>query len=383
MKVLHLCLSAFFIDNYSYQENMLPKYHVKQGHEVTVIASLLSYDGKGKAIVLPHPSEYKDANGFNVIRLAYKKPQKWNRLFRHYIGLKDYLELIAPDIIFMHGTSFSDIAIVKQYKKHHNEVKLFADSHADYINSGRNWWSLHILHKVIWKHYTKLIEPYLVKCYGVTPLRCDFLKEVYGVKPSKVEYLPLGVDDELIPVDRKKTREEIRRELGVNDDSFLIFTGGKVDKRKNIHLLLDALECLNIPEVHVVICGVLTHEMEYLKEIINNNSNIHYLGWCDANRVMNCMIASDLACFPGTHSTLWEQSIGVGLPAVFKQWDKMEHVNVNGNCYLIKEGNVEQLKIVIRDLSSKGEDYMMLKKLSIEASKSFLYSEISKKAISW
>ena len=47
MKIVHLCLSAFFIDNYSYQENMLPKYHVKMGHKVTVIASIFSFNNEG------------------------------------------------------------------------------------------------------------------------------------------------------------------------------------------------------------------------------------------------------------------------------------------------------------------------------------------------
>ena len=27
MKIVHLCLGCFYIDNYSYQENMLPKFH--------------------------------------------------------------------------------------------------------------------------------------------------------------------------------------------------------------------------------------------------------------------------------------------------------------------------------------------------------------------
>jgi hypothetical protein len=44
MKVVHLCLGCFYIDNYSYQENMLPKYHKLAGHEVSVVASLVSFD---------------------------------------------------------------------------------------------------------------------------------------------------------------------------------------------------------------------------------------------------------------------------------------------------------------------------------------------------
>lgn len=72
MKIVHLCLSAFFIDNYSYQENILPKYHVKMGHVVTVIASLFTYNKEGKGCMLEGYTEYDDRNGYHVVRLPYK-----------------------------------------------------------------------------------------------------------------------------------------------------------------------------------------------------------------------------------------------------------------------------------------------------------------------
>ena len=48
MRITHLCLACFFPDGYSYQENMLPKYHKKLGHDVSVIASLQTFDKNGK-----------------------------------------------------------------------------------------------------------------------------------------------------------------------------------------------------------------------------------------------------------------------------------------------------------------------------------------------
>ena len=44
MKILHLMLACFYIDKYSYQENYLPKYHKKQGHDVEIIASLFTFE---------------------------------------------------------------------------------------------------------------------------------------------------------------------------------------------------------------------------------------------------------------------------------------------------------------------------------------------------
>lgn len=380
MRILHLCLGNFFIDNYSYQENMLTKYHVLQGHDVAVIASLFTFDENGKGKELPSPNRYKDKNGFEVIRLAYKRPKKWNRFFRHYNGLESAIEEFCPDVIFSHNVSYGDTKLVRDYLVRHPEVRLFADNHADYVNSAKNWLSYHVKHRIIWRFYAKKLEPYMVRCYGVTPMRCRFLKEMYHIAPNKIEFLPMGVDDNAIPENREEVRNMVRRELGIDKHDTVIFTGGKIDRLKNTHVLISALEKMKNDHVHLVICGTLTPSMEHLRESIDANNHIHYLGWCDASRVMNCMVASDLACFPGTHSTLWEQAVGVGLPSVFKKWNEMEHVNVNGNCVFINGDNVGELADSLTNMIIP-TNFDILKKKAKEAARSFLYSEIARKAI--
>ena len=378
MKIVHLCISNFFIDNYSYQENMLTKYHVKMGHEVTVIASLVSFNKGWKPCLLPSPSVRMDDNGYKVIRLAYKEPLKLNRTLRRYENFYDTLAAEKPDVIFTHGVAMAEVNTLVRYLRKNPHVKLYGDHHGDYINSATNFWSKHVLHKIIWRHYAKKLEPYLTKCYGVTPMRCRFLKEMYHLNPDIIEFLPMGVDDEAIPENREEVRDSIRRELGVPEDAFLIMTGGKIDQRKNTHVLLEAIKRIDNPNLHLVICGVLAPEMEYLKEQFD--SRIHYLGWCNAQRVMDCMVASDMACFPGTHSTLWEQAVGVGLPAVLKRWDEMTHMDVNGNCVFVKGEDVDELQQVIENMLS--DDFYGKQKSKAEvAATSFLYSDIAKKAI--
>lgn len=378
MKVVHLCLSCFFIDNYSYQENMLPKYHVKMGHDVTVIASLVSFNKEGKPCLLPSPSVRMDEDGYKVIRLAYKEPVRINKVLRKYQGLYETLVAENPDVIFTHGVAFADAVVVVKYLKENPHVKLYGDHHGDYINSATNFWSKHVLHKIIWRHYAKMLEPYLTKCYGVTPMRCRFLKEMYHLNPRIIEFLPMGVDDEAIPSNRDEVRHSVRAELGVPDDAFLIMTGGKIDQRKNTHVLLEAIRGINNSNLHLVICGVLAPEMEYLKSQFN--AQVHYLGWCNAKRVMDCMVAADLACFPGTHSTLWEQAVGVGLPSVLKRWNEMTHMSVNDNCIFVKGEDVDELQQVLEKMLSKDFYGQQISKAEVAAT-SFLYSDIAKKAI--
>lgn len=380
MKIVHLAIDCFFIDGYSYQENVMMKYHVKMGHQVTVIASLVSFDEKGNKCLLPHPCEYMDPNGFKVIRLQYSSPIAVNRWLRKYKDFKKILEKEHPDIIFSHNLGYKDTSIVANYLKKHTHVKLFCDNHVDYINYGKKWIVRNVLNTGIRAKYAKKLIPYITASFGVTPMRCRYLKEVYGMPNSLVKFLPMGVDDEAIPLDRQNVRSQIRNILGIDKTDYVIFTGGKIDKLKNTHILIEALQQLNQPHIHLLICGVLTPEMEYLKKIIECRSNIHYLGWCNAEQVMSYMISSDIACFPGTHSTLWEQSVGVGIPGIFKLWKEIDHVNINGNARFVSGDNPKEICRTIKDTIDQIQNGN-LRDLCNTASLSFLYSEIAKRAI--
>ena len=382
-KIVHLCLGNFFIDGYSYQENILPKYHVKLGFEVTVIASMVSFDEHGKFCLLSNCGEYFDSNGFKIVRLPYKRglAYKLNKLFRYYEGTYECLEREKPDIIFIHNTTFGDAKEVVKYIKRHKNVKVYADSHVDWINSGHNFLSRQILHKIIWRHYTKLLLPYCKKVYGVLPIRCEYLNKVYKVPAEKIEYLPIGVDDDSIPTKetRMTVRAEIRKNLKINDTDFVIATGGKIDRFKHTLELMRVINKLKEARLHLLIFGTILPELENeFNGLLSDN--IHYVGWCNATQVTKYLLASDLACFPGTHSTLWEQSIGLSIPCIFRKWHGMEHVNVNGNCIYLEHSDEDEIKDAIMRILDK-DFYKRLLLNAQNASKKFLYSDIAKQSI--
>ena len=70
MKILHLCLSCFYIDDAGYQENQLVRQHVRDGHEVLVIASTETFDGRG-GLTYTEPKTYTGSDGARVIRIPY------------------------------------------------------------------------------------------------------------------------------------------------------------------------------------------------------------------------------------------------------------------------------------------------------------------------
>lgn len=385
MKVTHLCLGSFFVDNYSYQENMLPKYHKILGYDVSVIASLQSFDKNGKASFLENGSSYVNEYGIPVIRLDYKKGiQKINRKLKIYKDLYKVLEKENPNILFIHGCQFWDIRIVLRYIKKHKDIKIFIDNHCDYSNSATNFLSKYILHKILWRHMAKKIEPYTVKFYGVLPARVDFLINMYKLKKENVDLLVMGADDEKVKEAKNENiRINIRAKYNIKNDDFLIMTGGKIDAaKKQTLLLMEAVKKINNPKVKLIIFGSITEE---LKDKVNNlcdSDKVKYIGWIKAQDSYRYFAAADLVVFPGRHSVFWEQVAGLGIPMILKYWDGTSHVDLGGNVKFLYNDSMEEIKGTIEDLVNSKE-YEEMKKIAIENGMStFSYKDIAKRSIS-
>ena len=384
MKIVHLCLCSFFPDNYSYQENLLPKYHKKLGYDVEVIASTRSFDEQGKPCYLDNVGTYQNEYDIKVTRLPYKSNSKiWKRLKR-YIGVFDAISKAEPDILFIHGGQFLDIDQVVKFLKDHKDVTVFVDNHADFSNSATNWFSKNILHKIVWKHTEHQIEPYAKKFYGVLPVRVDFLKDIYGLPADKCELLVMGADDEL--VERAKTsgaRERIRKQYGISDSDFLIVTGGKIDQWKTQTLLLmQAVQNISNPSVRLIVFGSVTDE---LKEQVNNLSDsvkVQYIGWISSEDTYDYFEASDLVVFPGRHSVMWEQVTGQGKPMIVKDWPGTHHVDLGGNVIFLTEDSVGEIQEKIESLLSEPSKLSEMTKIAQEKGMQiFSYADISKRAI--
>ena len=170
MKILHLCLACFYIDNYTYQENILPRINHEDGHDVRILASTETYvDNAHLGYV--EPAEYFTEYGVPIKRLPYVKAGNGfvTHKFRAYPHLYEEIAAFAPDVILSHDLSYWSVLDVIRYKKAHPQVKLYADTHADYYTSGTNWLSLHILHRVFYRRLVRLALPALTTLMDVDP----------------------------------------------------------------------------------------------------------------------------------------------------------------------------------------------------------------------
>lgn len=382
MKILHLMLACFYVDNYSYQENYLPKYHKKAGHEVEIIASRIAFDKNGCPGKLPPKYCGRHINEYDIpVTRLFNKSGRYDALLRRYVGLYDELNRFQPDLIFIHGVQFCDISIVVKYCKKHPQVKVFADNHSDFSNSATNWVSKHLVHHIIWRHCAHIIKPYVTRFYGVLPARVDFLLNEYKLPKEKVELLVMGGDDESIfAAENPETRQTFRQKHGLNEDDFVIITGGKIDLFKTQTLLLmDAIHQIPDEKVKLIVFGSVVPRLKEKVNSLADGKKVKYIGWAQAKETYAMFASSDLAVFPGRHSVFWEQVAAQGVPMVVKHWDGTTHIDRGGNVRFLHEDSAEEIRSVLEDIIY--EQYPEMKKNAQDARNYFLYSRIAKRSI--
>lgn len=384
MKILHVCLANFYIDNYSYQENVLPKMHKKMGLEVRILASTETFVG-GKKLGYLKPSTYINEYGIEVTRLPYVKwlLPKLARKLRIYPKVYEYLENYKPDIIFMHDVQFLSIKKIVKYAKNNPNVRIIADGHSDFSNSATNFISRHILHGIIYKKSIRKAEPYIERFYGVLPARVEFFKKVYGIPEQKVFFLPMGVDDDVA----KKYGSEaaglrVRKENGIDENDFLIVSGGKIDCwKKQTLLLMSAVNSIDNPKLKLLIFGSVVDE---LKDDFNSklSDKIIYKDWATVSQSYEYFAAADVAIFPGRHSVYWEQSAGLGKPLIVKYWEGTTHVDLGGNVLFLYKDSEEEIKDALIKIMNDGDFFSEMKKNAQEKGRSFFsYLSIAERSI--
>ncbi len=381
MRIVHIAPNSPYNDYWGYQDNLLPKYQKKLGHEVTIIVPNLMHENG--SIVQTNCADYRLNDGVRVIRLSRVK--RFLNILTTLSSKLDVYELLKelePDFIFFHGLVSDTIFDAIKYKKNINQkCVIVQDNHLDY-NIGFDPKTLKgkIL-RAYYRRKNKKSISYVDKVYGVTPWRMQYAKDFFGIPDEKLDVLIMGADDEKIDFSNRETiRNKIREQNNVSDDEFLIVTGGKIDSKKKIHILMKA--CSDLKNIKLLVFGNINDDVKNeFEDILNSSTNIVYVGWINSDKVYDYFFAADLVFFPGQHSVLWEQACASKVPCVFERWEKMEHINNGGNSDFVSPVTEETIKEKIQELHNT-EKYEKMKTVAFsEKTDIYLYSNIAKKSL--
>lgn len=378
--LVHICLIAPYSDGFSYQENVLSKYHSKMGYETYVLASKFSWDSSGK-VVCVNDDKYVDENGVTVIRLSDKQGKGVGNRFKTYPQLKETLEGLSPEIIFLHGCQLLDAKVICDYASRRSDCRLYVDNHADYTNSAKSIISKLFLHGFLWRRSARILSKEAEVFWGVLPARVDFLIERYGLRASQCKLLVMGADDDIVrKANLPGVRQSVRDRFGFGEHDLLICTGGKIDKAKK--QVLDLMDVVSSCDgaIKLLVFGSVDDELRVDFESKLSENNILYAGWASDQEAANYFAASDVCAFPGRHSVYWELAAGLGKPLLLSDIPGTGHLERGKNSIRFSGYDADSMRKDLLMLLDDGYVKVMTA-AARAAAQDFLYSTIAKRAI--
>lgn len=309
MKIAHIGLACFFTEGMTYQDNYLSHYNALDGNEVLFVSNAAKYENG--AVVSTGYEDERLPDGVRLVRLPYVHVLNGfvSDKFRKVKGLYALLEDFAPDVILSHDLSYWSVLDVIRYKKAHPAVKLYADTHTAYNNSGTNWLSLHVLHRGLYRYLTKKAFPYLEKYFYISDECRQFSHEVYDIPNEKMAFYPLGgtllSDEEYAAVRAKR-----RAELGLGETDRLYIHSGKLDALKRSDELFRAFSAVDDPHAVLAVIGSIPEERKsILLPLMAADKRIRYLGWKTGEELQEYLCAADLYCQPGSQSATMQNAL--------------------------------------------------------------------------
>lgn len=375
MKIAHLCLSVYFVDHFRYQENYLIETDKLSGHEVIVIASTETFDKCGNKIYVK-PVNYLGGCGVPIYRVPYFFGNNFlSYKIRKYKGVIRLLEDFQPDVIFFHGACAWEIIKVADFVKKNSHIKFFIDSHEDWNNSARSWLSREFLHKLVYRSILQYAINVCEKLLCISTETMDFMKNLYSINPSMLEFYPLGgelVNDH----EYEQRRCKKRASYGIGSSTRVFVQIGKQSFKKGLIDSLNSFMLAANKDCLFLIAGSLSPEIESeTMRLIGVDSRIRFLGWCDSEELTDLLFAADIYVQPGSQSATMQQSLCCRCAVILADVPAHTFYNCNNGWFI---NNKTNLLVAFREACNS--DLEERKQLSFRFAKDHLnYKNLSKR----
>lgn len=381
MKIIHL--ANYYHENFGYQENWLPHYQQRFGHEVLIVAADRYFpfpnyektvgDRLGQRVVGTGSSV---DNEVNIVRVhtIFEVPKRAIVVYNFYKALKKF----DPEIIHLHGATNLNIILVLWYSFFY-KVKIFIDCHTDYQVVRYNSYGNRIYY-FFWKIFYKLILSFkLINHFlPITQESKEFLNKVLGISDEFITINYLGVN-----LNRFK-----RKEVKEADEKLIwIVNAGKQYPGKRIDFVLKVLEEIVFErkradfrliligsrdaEYEQALAPLMSRLKDYIVEIpfLSNEELVEYYS------------KADWGIWPGIPSNTIQEAMACGTAVVLPDNKTVSHL-VDGNGFLIEDGQGErEIASKIVDYSSRKEELSRMKDRSASLAQAYSWEDIAKESI--
>ncbi len=140
-------------------------------------------------------------------------------------------------------------------------------------------------------------------CDGIITINKEDYERAKTFHSKEVRYIHgIGVDTSRLKPD--ELQSDIRKEIGVPEDTFLMLSVGELLPRKNQQVIIRALGLLKDKSIHYILCGK-GKQLSELQKLAKENQvedQVHFLGY--RKDVLNIYGQTDLLAFPSMREGL-------------------------------------------------------------------------------
>lgn len=172
--------------------------------------------------------------------------------------------------------------------------------------------------KLNWLVYYPVEKMMASKADVIVTVNREDYKRAQTMNVKKVEYIHgIGINsDRLAP---SKEQSDIKKELGLAEDDFIVLSIGELNKNKNQKTIIHAIRLMNDDKVHYVLCGKgdQLENLEKLTKKLQLEKQVHFLGY--RKDVVDICSQSDVYVMPSKREGLPVASLEAmycGLPLV-------------------------------------------------------------------
>ena len=345
MRIIHVI--DYFQPRLGYQETFLPREQSKLGHDVYVVTSdryspLIYSENKGLLGGRKKGPGFFIEEGIKVWRLKtlFEVPHAiW------VLGLERKIQELKPDLVITHGvTNFFAIRMAR-LKSRIGGFKLIYDDHMAF---GLSTSRMRILYPWFKRIFSPLIQRAADALVAILPETRMFMHEKYGIPLERIVVIPLGADDELFRFDAV-ARQEVRREIALNEDDVAFIYTGKIIPQKQVHLLIEAAGNLTTKHDNIKVMLVGSGSQSYIEELKQDIKTKNLEGtfvWHEAmpnNQLYRIYSAADAAVWPIGPSISMREAMACNLPIIISEESAVSELVAYDNGFTYREGDVLQL----------------------------------------
>lgn len=296
--------------------------------------------------------------------------------FKGFREMKHIVEQGHYDIIWTNEPVMGVITRLAAQKARKRETKVLYMVHGFHFFDGAP--------KVNWLIYYPIEKIMASKADVICTVNHEDYKRAKKFKVKEVKYIHgIGINTNRLTVGENK--KDIRKELGLNSDDFLVLSVGELNENKNQKVIIQALSLLKGKKIHYILCGK-GDQIDNLKNLVKEKKlkqNVHFLGY--RTDVVDICSQADVYVMPSKREGLPVASLEAmycGLPLVTSNIRGLTDVMKNGlSGYMCNPEDVKEFAKGIKKLKENPEMRKKMGEHNRETVKPYCIEETKKEVL--